>query len=454
MTFQELKLSPALLRAIDAQGYQIPTPIQQKTIPALLEGRDMIGCAQTGTGKTAAFALPILQNLSAFKGHGIRALILTPTRELAIQILENFRSYGSRLPLKSDVIFGGVSQVPQVERLRKGVDILVATPGRLNDLIQQKIISLSNLEIFVLDEADRMLDMGFIHDVKKVLNILPPKRQSLLYSATLSPEIEVLARTILRNPLTVKVNPVTSKVDAINQCLYLVDKKNKSRLLTDTLYQKEVTSALVFTRTKYGANNVVKDLEKAGIKALAIHGNKSQTARQEALSSFKRGALKVLVATDIAARGIDVPELSHVINYDLPNEPETYIHRIGRTGRAGASGIAISFCCIDEMEYLRDIQRLTGQKIPEKACKWPMVVMEKTVKPPCGRFGSSDRPAKKTATSRPSGRTSVPVSHADAKSTSRASHPSMHSGNQQRSRQPARKSWNPSSARQVSAKRK
>lgn len=454
MTFQELKLSPALLCAIDAQGYQVPTPIQQKTIPALLEGRDMIGCAQTGTGKTAAFALPILQNLSACKGRGIRALILTPTRELAIQILENFRSYGSRLPLKSDAVFGGVSQVPQVERLRKGVDILVATPGRLNDLIQQKIINLSNLEIFVLDEADRMLDMGFIHDVKKVLNILPPKRQSLLYSATLSPEIEILARTILRNPLTVKVNPVTSKVDAIDQCLYLVDKKNKSRLLTDALCQKDVTSALVFTRTKYGANNVVKDLEKAGIKALAIHGNKSQTARQEALSSFKSGALKVLVATDIAARGIDVPELSHVINYDLPNEPETYIHRIGRTGRAGASGIAISFCCIDEMEYLRDIQRLTGQKIPEKPCKWPMLVMEKTVKQPGGRFGSSDRPAKKTATSRPSGRSSFPASQANAKSASRASRPSTQSGNQHRPRQPARKSWNPSSARQVSVKQK
>lgn len=381
MTFEQLQLSQPLLRAIRHQGYREPTPIQQQAIPYLLEKRDLIGCAQTGTGKTAAFALPILQLLSQGRAKQLRALVLTPTRELAIQILDCFQSYGENLPLRSAAIFGGVGQDPQVAALQSGIEILIATPGRLLDLMQQGYVKLGGLEIFVLDEADRMLDMGFLQDVKKVLAALPKQRQTLLFSATMPGEIESLARTMLRTPVTVKVDPVTDTASAVQQSVYLIDKKNKKHLLQELL-KRGVTSALVFTRTKYGANDVVKDLAKAGIEAMAIHGNKSQTARQTALSSFKSGKIKVLVATDIAARGIDVPELSHVINYELPNEPETYIHRVGRTGRAGLGGIAISFCDYDELEYLKDIEKLIGKTIPREASQWPMQILQKTVKQP------------------------------------------------------------------------
>ena len=382
MTFNEFNLIEPLIKEIKRLGYTAPTPIQQQAIPLLLQKRDLIGCAQTGTGKTAAFALPVLQNLEGTRSRTIRALILTPTRELAIQIFESFESFGAGLPLKSAVIFGGVSQVPQVETLRKGVDILIATPGRLCDLMNQGILHLDGIEIFVLDEADRMLDMGFIHDVKKVLSALPAKRQTLLFSATMPQEIETLASSMLRDPVTVKVDPVTSTAAAVEQSVYFVDKKNKKLLLAKMLKEKEVGSALVFTRTKYGADHVVKDLANAGIPSLAIHGNKSQGARQLALNSFKNGSIQVLVATDIAARGIDIPELSHVFNYELPNEPETYIHRIGRTGRAGLGGKAVSFCNVDELPYLKDIERLTGHTIERKESEWPMEILEPTEKAP------------------------------------------------------------------------
>ncbi len=380
-----MDLMEPLLAAVEQCGYQTPTPIQRETIPPVLEGRDVLGCAQTGTGKTAAFALPILQRLAKAahgKGRPIRALVLTPTRELALQIYENFTAYGKKLPLRSCVIFGGVGQQPQVDALRKGVDILVATPGRLNDLIGQGHISLAQLEIFVLDEADRMLDMGFIHDVKRVIAQLPQKRQTLFFSATMPEDVEKLALSILTDPVTVKVDPVSSTVDTIRQFLYMVDKANKKHLLADLLAKPNVESALVFTRTKHGADRVVRELSKAGIAAKAIHGDKSQGARQEALSQFKKGKIHVLVATDIAARGIDIAGLSHVFNYDLPNEPEAYVHRIGRTGRAGHEGVAISFCCIDEEKQLRDIEKLINKKLIRLESQWPMQVFTETVKQP------------------------------------------------------------------------
>lgn len=367
MTFNELNLVAPILDALHAEGYTNPTPIQQEAIPIVLQGKDLLGCAQTGTGKTAAFAVPMLQLLSAEpqKGHrNIRALILTPTRELAIQIGESFATYGKHLNLKHLVIFGGVPQGAQTHALRAGTDILIATPGRLLDLMDQKFINLQHLSIFVLDEADRMLDMGFIHDVKKVVGRIPVKRQTLFFSATMPPEIQKLANTILVKPEKVEVTPVSSTVDAIDQSIYFVDRKNKKKLLTHILNDKKVLSALVFTRTKHGADKVAKDLAKDGIIAEAIHGNKSQNARQNALNNFKSGRTRVLVATDIAARGIDVELLSHVINYELPNVPETYVHRIGRTGRAGASGIAMSFCDAEEMDDLKAIQKLIGIKIP------------------------------------------------------------------------------------------
>lgn len=381
-----MNLMEPLLAAVEQCGYHTPTPIQQETIPPVLAGRDVLGCAQTGTGKTAAFALPILQRLAQHaprgKGKPVRALVLTPTRELALQIYENFTAYGKKLPLRSCVIFGGVGQQPQVDALRKGVDILVATPGRLNDLIGQGHISLSQLEIFVLDEADRMLDMGFIHDVKRVIAQLPQKRQTLFFSATMPHDVEKLALSILSEPVTVKVDPVSSTVDAIRQYLYRVDKANKRHLLADLLQKPNVESALVFTRTKHGADRVVRELGKAGIAAKAIHGDKSQNARQEALSQFKKGKIHVLIATDIAARGIDIAGLSHVFNYDLPNEPEAYVHRIGRTGRAGHEGVAISFCCIDEEKQLRDIEKLINKKLTLLESQWPMQVFTETVKQP------------------------------------------------------------------------
>ena len=372
MTFQELNLSRPVLRAVAQAGYKQPSPIQAGAIPPVLKGQDLLGCAQTGTGKTAAFALPMLDLLAsrpAKKLGAIRALILTPTRELALQIEASFEQYGKYLPLKETVIFGGVGQAPQVEKLRQGVDILVACPGRLNDLIGQGYVDLSGVEIFVLDEADRMLDMGFVHDVKKVIAKLPARRQNLMFSATMPAEIEQLAAGILRDPAFVKVDPVSSTVDRIDQKLYYVSKADKRRLLPWLIQnlQPPVHNALVFSRTKHGADRIAKDLVKQGIPAAAIHGNKSQSARVAALEGFKAGRTKVLVATDIAARGIDINELSHVFNYDLPEVPETYVHRIGRTARAGADGTAISFCAPEEQEYLAGIEKLNRKKIPVAA---------------------------------------------------------------------------------------
>jgi len=369
MTFKDLNLVEPILEALETEGYTQPTPIQEKAIPILLQKKDLLGCAQTGTGKTAAFAIPIIQLLYLEKGtqrgpRNIQTLILTPTRELAIQIGESFSAYGRHCGLKHTVIFGGVSQGKQVEALRGGVDILIATPGRLLDLMNQQFISLQHLNTFVLDEADRMLDMGFIHDVKKVISKLPSKRQTLFFSATMPPEIQKLANTILHNPVKVEVTPVSSTTDTVEQLVYLVEKKDKRALLIRLLQNKEIKSALVFTRTKHGADKICKDIVKAGLRSNAIHGNKSQNARQNALTGFKEGKIRVLVATDIAARGIDVDNLSHVINYDLPNIPETYVHRIGRTGRAGASGIALSFCDSEEKAYLRDITKLIAKNIP------------------------------------------------------------------------------------------
>ncbi|MBU5419526.1 DEAD/DEAH box helicase [Acetanaerobacterium sp. MSJ-12] len=408
MQFVDLKLSPPILKALAEMGYQTPSPIQEKAIPPVLAGRDLFGCAQTGTGKTCAFAAPILQRLGTDrvgKRPPIRALVLTPTRELALQIYENFVQYGKYLPLRCAVIFGGVSQNPQVEKLQRGVDILVATPGRLNDLIGQGYISLKKVEIFVLDEGDRMLDMGFIHDVRRVVAQLPQERQTLLFSATLPPEIEKLARTILKNPLKVSVTPSATTAEKVSQSLYYVDKPNKKRLLADLLQQPEIESALVFTRTKHGADRVVKELGRAGIEAKAIHGNKSQGARQTALKAFKDRSIRVLVATDIAARGIDIDELSHVINYDLPNEPETYVHRIGRTGRAGLSGTAISFCMFDEIPYLKDIQKLIKQEIPVvKNHPYPMEILEPTPKQPRPPRRERPAPPRQPATRQPGGR--------------------------------------------------
>ena len=369
MTFNELNLSAPVLRAVAQAGYESPSPIQAAAIPPVLAGRDLMGCAQTGTGKTAAFALPMLDRLTANaprKKGAIRALILTPTRELALQIGESFEAYGKYLTLRSTVIFGGVGQAPQVAALKKGVDILIACPGRLNDLVGQGLLDLSNIEIFVLDEADRMLDMGFVHDVKKVIAKLPRQRQNLMFSATMPKEIEQLAAGILHDPAFVKVDPVSSTVDRIQQSLYFVEKGNKKFLLPWLIknLKPEVVNALVFSRTKHGADKIAKDLNKQGIPAAAIHGNKSQTARVTALEDFKAGKTRVLVATDIAARGIDISELSHVFNYDLPEVPETYVHRIGRTARAGADGTAVSFCAPEEKEYLAGIEKLNRRQIP------------------------------------------------------------------------------------------
>ena len=369
MNFKDLQLSPLLLKALEEKGYVSPSPIQDKAIPHVLAGRDVLGCAQTGTGKTAAFALPIIQNLmkpseKKYSKRVIRSLILTPTRELALQIAENFKEYGSRTSVRCAVIFGGVSANPQIEELRRGIDILVATPGRLNDLVGQGFVDLAHVEIFVLDEADRMLDMGFIHDVRKIISLLPVRKQTLLFSATMPAEIQALTDKLLHNPARVEVTPVSSTVDIIDASLYYVDKENKRSLLVYLLNHEDITSTLVFTRTKHGADRVAKFLVKNRISAAAIHGDKSQGARQTALSHFKSGEIQVLVATDIAARGIDIEELSCVINFDLPNIPETYVHRIGRTGRAGLGGRAISFSDIEEKAYVKDIEKLTGKAIP------------------------------------------------------------------------------------------
>lgn len=413
MTFNELNLIDPIARAIREEGYEIPTPVQAEAIPEVLKGHDLLGCAQTGTGKTAAFAIPILQLLYNQKSdrsrrRPIKSLIVTPTRELAIQIGESISNYGRHTGLSSTVIFGGVNQHSQVNALKNGVDILVATPGRLLDLMNQKLVSIREIEIFVLDEADRMLDMGFIHDVKRLLAVLPPKRQSLFFSATMPPAIVKLANTILRNPVKVEVTPASSTAETIKQYVYFVDKSNKISLLQEVLKNKGIKSALVFTRTKHGADKVVRVLKKSGIAAEAIHGNKSQNARQKALSNFKEQTTRVLVATDIAARGIDVDNLEYVINYDLPNVPESYVHRIGRTGRAGADGTAYAFCDREEQAFLKDIEKLIKRKIevvpdhpfpPGSAEPAPAASARASV-PASRRSGSHNRSKGKTSSLR------------------------------------------------------
>lgn len=368
MNFDDLQIIDPILKALKAQGYSEPTPIQEQSIPILLNKKDLLGCAQTGTGKTAAFAIPILQHLANSQNpdeqrRTIKSLIITPTRELAIQIADSFSTYGQFTDIKNTVIYGGVKQMKQVKRLKAGVDVLIATPGRLLDLMNQGFVSLKDVEYFVLDEADQMLDMGFIHDIKKVIAKLPRKRQSLFFSATMPPAIVKLSDSILGNPEKVTIKPKQATAERVEQQLYYVSKGNKIKLLIHLLETGVITSTIVFSRTKHGANKIVKLLGRADIVAEAIHGNKSQPARQRALGNFKDGATKVLVATDIAARGIDVDNISHVINYDLPNIPETYVHRIGRTGRAHASGIALSFCAVDERPFLRDIEKLIKQEI-------------------------------------------------------------------------------------------
>ncbi len=366
MLFTDLKLIKPILDALQQEGYTQPTPIQQKSIPHILEGRDLLGTAQTGTGKTAAFAIPILQNLTEknLKNNQIKALILTPTRELAIQIEESFNAYGRNLKLRNLVVFGGVKQGAQENALRRGVDILVATPGRLLDFISQGIISLKHLEVFVLDEADRMLDMGFVHDVKRIIKLLPPKRQTLFFSATFPDEITNLAKSMLTNPVKVEVAPVSATADTIQQKVYFVEKENKLDLLTHILQNDISESVLVFSRTKHGADKIARKLQKDKISAEAIHGNKSQNQRQNALTNFKSGKTRVLVATDIAARGIDIDELKFVVNYELSDVSETYVHRIGRTGRAGAEGSSLSFVDGLDLLNLKNTEKLIGKKIP------------------------------------------------------------------------------------------
>lgn len=368
MQFKDLNIMPDIIKALEKESYENPTPIQEEAIPVILSGRDLLGCAQTGTGKTAAFAIPTLQLLSKEKvphcaKQNIRALIVTPTRELALQIYESFNTYGKFTNLKCSVIFGGVSQKPQEENLKQRVDILVATPGRLLALIDQKIVNIGHIKVFILDEADRMLDMGFINDVKRIIAKTPLKKQTLLFSATMPPDIAKLASTILKTPAKIEITPVSSTVDTIEQYLYFVDKNNKKDLLLHILKDKNIVSTLVFTRTKHGADRIVKQLSRNNVIAQAIHGDKSQGARQNALNNFKNKSLRILIATDIAARGIDIDELTHVINFDLPDIPETYVHRIGRTGRAGLGGTAISFCDFDEKEQLSDIENLIGKKL-------------------------------------------------------------------------------------------
>ncbi len=403
-----LGIQAPILAALTACGYEEPTVIQQKAIPAGLAGRDVLGSAQTGTGKTCAFGVPVLQRLSETKGKGIRALILTPTRELAIQIDDNLHDYGKNLPLTEAVIFGGVGQAPQVEKIKRGVDILTATPGRLLDLVTQGLLDLSTTEIFVLDEADRMLDMGFIHDVRRVIALLPKKKQTMFFSATLPPEIADLVDTLLHDPVKVAAAAVSSPVEIIRQEVCLVDRGNKTNLLVDIMKAEDVKNALVFTRTKHGADKVVRELLRQDVTAAAIHGNKSQTARQESLRKFKSGEIQVLVATDIAARGLDIEELSHVFNYNLPEVPETYIHRIGRTGRAGHGGAAISFCDYGEMPLLKDIEKLLKKPVPRREHEYPMQVFEAPKKDARGRpVNPEDDEARQAARERKAERQKV-----------------------------------------------
>jgi len=396
MHFNSLNIIEPILRSLKDEGYSIPTPIQEQAIPIILQGTDLIGCAQTGTGKTAAFAVPILQLLNQNKTYDkkrrIRSLVVTPTRELAIQIEQSFKAYGRYTGLSCTVVFGGVNQNPQTSALRNGVDILVATPGRLLDLMNQGFITLNNIEIFVLDEADRMLDMGFIHDVRKIIATLPMKRQSLFFSATMPPAIVKLAGSIVYKPVKVEVTPSASTVDIVNQFVYFIDKGNKNSLLVEILKDEMIKTALVFTRTKFGADKVVRVLKKKNISAEAIHGNKAQNARQRALSNFKSQRTRVLVATDIAARGIDVDDLEYVINYEIPNISETYVHRIGRTGRAGANGTAISFCDANEKIYLKDIEKLITKKIQVVDGHPYPLIDHNPVKPPRQQRGDHNRP--------------------------------------------------------------
>ena len=410
MQFSDLQLIPELLQAIQKEGYEEPTPIQVQAIPAALQGRDILGCAQTGTGKTAAFALPILQKLyqdSLFHAdtkkmyRPVRALIMTPTRELAVQIGDSFAAYGRFSGLRTAVIFGGVPQRTQTHALTRGVDIIVATPGRLNDLMEQGFLDYSFLEFLVLDEADRMLDMGFSQDVKKIIKHLPKEKQTLFFSATMPDEVKELVDSLLQNPERIMVNPVSSTVELIRQVLYKVDKKNKAQLLIHLLETEDIESALVFTRTKRGADVLTKKLVDANVRAQAIHGDKSQNARQRALNNFKDGRLRILVATDIAARGIDIDGLSHAVNYDLPETPEAYVHRIGRTGRAGLAGTAISFCCIDEFSHLKSIEKLTKTQLDEvEDHPFPMEILEpsepKKPRPPRKKSSSSSFSKPKT----------------------------------------------------------
>jgi ATP-dependent RNA helicase RhlE len=401
MTFNDLNIIPTILKALSKENYTAPTPIQEQAIPAVLAGRDLLGCAQTGTGKTAAFAVPIIQLLSeqprkSSTVRQVRSLILTPTRELAIQISDNIKAYSQYTDIRCSAIVGGVSQKVQERALHQGADIIIATPGRLIDLMNQKRIDLQYVQILVLDEADRMLDMGFIHDVKKIIAKMPSKRQTLFFSATMPPEITKMVKSILVDPVKVEVTPASTTVDRIKQSVYLLATGNKQNQLKQLLQDKSIVTALVFTRTKRGADRVVRDLTNVQISAQAIHGNKSQYDRQLALNNFKRGVTRVLVATDIAARGIDIDELSHVINFNLPNIPETYVHRIGRTGRAGLSGIAISFCEVDELPFLKDIEKLIGQSIPEvKDHSYPMKNKNQAVKVAAGSKQSAIiQPAK------------------------------------------------------------
>jgi ATP-dependent RNA helicase RhlE len=392
MRFEELHLIEPLVRAVRSEGYSTPTPIQERAIPHVLAGKDVLGCAQTGTGKTAAFALPILQRLAAAhpdrsRARPIRVLVLSPTRELASQIADSFGAYGRHLGFHTAVVFGGVGQNQQTRALRHGVDILVATPGRLLDLMGQGFVRFDALETLVLDEADRMLDMGFIHDVRRIIAAVPRKRQTLFFSATMPRDIVELARSILTDPVRVEVTPQATTVETIDQSVYFVETRQKRQLLEHVLGDPRVTRALVFTRTKHGANRVTRQLERTALRAEAIHGNKSQSARERALGNFKSGHTRVLVATDIAARGIDVESISHVINYDLPNVPESYVHRIGRTARAGSSGVAISFCDTEERAYLRDIQKLIRKEIP--------VVREHPYAAGSGKPPRSERPVER-----------------------------------------------------------
>lgn len=366
MQFTDLSLAPSILRAIDAEGYTTATPIQAKTIPAILDGRDVLGCAQTGTGKTAAFALPILHRLSESKPKGkkrARCLVLSPTRELAQQISDSFKTYGQHLPLRGTTIYGGVSQKPQVSAMRQGVDIIVGTPGRMLDLINQGYVDLRGIETLILDEADRMLDMGFINDIKKILASVPGERQTLLFSATMPPEIMRLSQRFLTDPVKVHIAPESKTADRVEQSVYFVTKRNKPTLLAHLLDTMPIERAIVFTRTKHGADRVVKQLHRTGIKSQAIHGNKSQNARTRTLDAFRSGRINVLIATDVASRGIDIDGVSHVVNFDLTHEPESYVHRIGRTARAGAAGVAVSFCDGDERGHLRGIERLLNRQI-------------------------------------------------------------------------------------------